>query len=286
MSEKGRRKMEGIEVGKIPIEVLVSIKQEVLSFSVGLVALVAEGQRGIPYLIGSGTLIQLDDFFAVLTANHVFEKTVYTHRKCEYLGVTVGSAVHRIMLPKVELQVTRIGGTDVLPKSPDLAIVKIPKERLGDISARKSFWNIGKYEKLVLPSPMSIDAGVWALCGCPDVNTTGPTAMQGFDHVWTYQMLAGFSGVDREWTSGEFDYLQYSVSYSHGNNTPLTFGGVSGGGLWQVPLEKGKDGTVRHQRAILSGVAFYETAIESGERSIICHGRRSIYEHVHAKMSR
>jgi hypothetical protein len=55
---------------------------------------------------------------------------------------------------------------------------------------------------------------------------------------------------------------------------------VSGGGLWQVLLRKSQEGKLEVSDYILSGVAFYQSPLMEGSRSIRCHGRQSIYKNV------
>ena len=61
----------------------------------------------------------------------------------------------------------------------------------------------------------------------------------------------------------------------------LAFGGVSGGGLWQVIIAKNEAGKVILKELILSGVAFYQTQNINNRRVIVCHGRRSVYKKVY-----
>lgn len=69
--------------------------------------------------------------------------------------------------------------------------------------------------------------------------------------------------------------------YEEKSELPISFGGISGGGVWQVPLLKTKEGEIQAKEPIFSGVAFYQTAIVDKKRTIRCHGRRSVYESVY-----
>jgi hypothetical protein len=91
--------------------------------------------------------------------------------------------------------------------------------------------------------------------------------------------LSVFGSIDAAWIDNEYDYLEFPVRYNESIDVPESFGGCSGGGLWQVRLIL-KDGTITHERPILSGVAFYQTDLVDNQRTILCHGRVSIYRHV------
>jgi hypothetical protein len=103
--------------------------------------------------------------------------------------------------------------------------------------------------------------------------------------VISFCNLACYSGVKREWSEGAFDYLELSVLYTDDSSLPSSFGGVSGAGVWQVGLVDFSGVAIGLESPILSGLAFYQTDIIENERSIICHGRVSIYKHIPRVMS-
>ena len=92
--------------------------------------------------------------------------------------------------------------------------------------------------------------------------------------------LFGYTGVEKYYSERGFDYLELSVLYQDRNDLPLSFGGVSGSGVWRVQLYRSNDETINYSKPLLLGVAFRQTAIENNLRSIIGHGWRSIYEKV------
>lgn len=85
--------------------------------------------------------------------------------------------------------------------------------------------------------------------------------------------------VSREYVVGKYDYFDYPMKFARASQ-PRDYGGTSGGGLWQVRLEKkGADGEVRPVNVpIFSGVAFYQGPIESNQSALKCRGRRSVYD--------
>ena len=78
---------------------------------------------------------------------------------------------------------------------------------------------------------------------------------------------------------GTFDYLEFKARYGGLNEPPQSFGGFSGAGLWQAPLVRTPEGTLKAKELLLSGVAFYQFARTEERRVIKCHGRRSVYLH-------
>jgi hypothetical protein len=74
-----------------------------------------------------------------------------------------------------------------------------------------------------------------------------------------------------------FDYVMIPTQVSAGTDTPETFGGYSGGGLWHTPLTDGTDDI--GSSSTLCGVAFWQSAARHRtDRLVRCHFYRSIYE--------
>jgi hypothetical protein len=60
---------------------------------------------------------------------------------------------------------------------------------------------------------------------------------------------------------------------------PSSFGGLSGGGVWQLLLDHDEAGAMKVSERRLVGVAYYQTATDdAGYRDIIGHGPGSIYQ--------
>jgi hypothetical protein len=92
--------------------------------------------------------------------------------------------------------------------------------------------------------------------------------------------LCGASANPTESDDGTFDYLDIRIDYGDRTDLPTSFGGMSGGGLWQVLCRKTSTGVIDPEDYILSGVTFFQIAIEGRVRSLRCHGRKTIHERV------
>ena len=76
-----------------------------------------------------------------------------------------------------------------------------------------------------------------------------------------------------------FDYLDIGVSKEI-EDQPPSFGGISGGGLWQIDIGQKEDGTWTEVGfPKLEGVAYWGDWSGDKYTYIRCHGRKSIYEH-------
>jgi hypothetical protein len=100
--------------------------------------------------------------------------------------------------------------------------------------------------------------------------------------------LIGFYGVydqQYQFTRELFDYIDTPVDYATATNLPTTFGGVSGGGLWASRVTTQDAGkSFSCAPPIFCGVAFYQTDLQSHQRSIRHHFVHSIYEIAKAKL--
>ena len=85
------------------------------------------------------------------------------------------------------------------------------------------------------------------------------------------------------------EFFDYEAKYNENYEGPQSYKGYSGGGLWQLIIDKSKDGVFQIKERILSGVIFYQSPITGIIRSIKCHGRHSIYnvaiDHIKGIMS-
>jgi hypothetical protein len=80
--------------------------------------------------------------------------------------------------------------------------------------------------------------------------------------------------------NGKFDYWELEAKIDT-NGAPKSFGGVSGGGVWRVLVDK-KAGagleTSRISAVLFGGVAFYQSAPRKGWRFIRSHGAITTYK--------
>jgi hypothetical protein len=86
--------------------------------------------------------------------------------------------------------------------------------------------------------------------------------------------LYAVSILQRKYKRSGYDLRDLEVSYDSG--LPRSYGGMSGGGLWRVYLEKvGKDVIVKER--MLYGVAFYQRFLRGKKGLVVCHGPQSVY---------
>jgi len=121
--------------------------------------------------------------------------------------------------------------------------------------------------------------GIWIIFGCPSKYQSIESSKSCFEHTFVPGGLMGMFAKPRFLARKTYDYFDVPAFYEGDNDLPETFAGVSGGGLWFVPLSKStsKPETIQVHHPTLMGVAFYQTGVEDSCRVIRCHGAKSIY---------
>jgi hypothetical protein len=75
---------------------------------------------------------------------------------------------------------------------------------------------------------------------------------------------------------GDFDYLDFRIPVNLLGEDRNSFGGLSGGGVWRIWVFTADNARGFEAEATLFGVAFHQSQIVDGERSIRCHGPKSL----------
>ena len=236
------------------------------NFTVAMLAVADSALSDHPLrLVGTGTLVTVNDVHYILTAAHVWNKV---QQRGSMLGLTLAEGIdHEFLIPNENIVAF---GPEYNPASidwgPDLAFLRIPTDRLGTIKSHRNFYNLS----LERPGgPLD----------CVKTNAVIGTPGELAEHWPRYavlQVTAFFLETNpRRSTRGQFDYLEYTVDLNF-PGVPSNFGGVSGGGLWELFLyfcEKTQKIEIIER---LIGVGYAQTPIVNGHRTIRFHGYESI----------
>lgn len=252
-----------------------AVKQQIADCSVGLVGIRVKGKRHQAYIVGSGTFVEISGKYGILTAEHVADGLLDGPSE---FGLSIRHYQHRFTISRDDVVVIRAPSPNKEARRPDLAFMLIPAKALEIIHANKSFWSTTNWKHRVLGESLPVDVGFWILSGHPAAysKTEGPSA----HHVAVkdFPNKLCISGIEREYSEKEFDYFEASVDHELGGGIPKRLGGMSGGGLWQVPVSELENGQTKAAGPILLGVAFWQTGLERNRSRLICHGRHSIYK--------
>ncbi len=241
----------------------------------------AADSQTYPQLLGSGTLIKVEDDYGILTAHHVMNEL---HRYSD-LGLVFTNSEHHPTIPVEDLSLVPVARGKIVSQGPDLAVIFLPTVRARSLEAFQSFYNLTYWREKVLKNPPkqvgNLWEGPWFIVGFPDEYTRREAP-----YLTSFQDLSGMTTVRKQYQDGDFDYLEVDVKYDVSEPPPLHFGGTSGGGLWYVPLSRTEDGKVQPREKILAGVVFFQTERTQNVRYIRCHGWLSIYEAVYKAFSK
>jgi hypothetical protein len=266
----------GMRITDIPMEFYSSATRQIINFGIGIVKVAENVNSEDAILIGSGTLIDFNGSHSILTAQHVIDALPTKGN----IGFVISEKLHKYVLDAQSLSTIKIDRGNNPESGPDLGVINLPHPTIGSIKALKSFYNVGNKRERMLENPPENDLGVWCIW------TKSEKPQKGFDQVKAYLEFCGFGGISNEYDLGEYDYFDFEVHYNDRTDSPISFGGVSGGGLWQVIIGQKPGGELVVKEVILSGIAFFQTELIENKRTIKCHGRKSIYGNVFEKMKK
>lgn len=241
-----------------------SIGRSIGTSSVALLALLQNRGSHQLELAGSGTLVVLKGVYYILTAAHVWEEVLKSALR---LGVTMTDNIDHKLWIDINFVIPTLckqDGPTWTEWGPDLALLRIPPEYVGGIEAFHVFEDVATPGKPLNAACLES----WMLTGAPKELGT-------FSALHADLQIRSTFVSPRYHRCGEHDYFDVLMDTT-ASDTPESFGGVSGGGLWRImayisPTTGKIDWSQR-----LKGVAFYEFPLKDGARVLRCHGPSSL----------
>jgi hypothetical protein len=263
-----------VSIENIPQSVLDEAGRRLLDYLVPIFVLTPQNPEAHLRLIGSGTLVEIKGTHYVLTAAHVWHQTM----DAEQIGLVLTAHLSRFAMRRDAISARELWNRENPEWGPDLALLELGRPFVSTIAAYKSFVNLPRQRGTVAVPALEADKKFWAITG-----------MVGqFSEVHNYpdrQIIeanvegrAFFSGILETYQRNGHDYLDAGAKLEL-PGVPASFGGVSGGGLWEIGLSMTRSGKISWDEKLhLRGVAFWQSAVNDGRRIIRCHGPRSVYE--------
>jgi hypothetical protein len=267
-------KQKKILLKDIPVTVINDALEFVKDYAVSMIS-INYGESGeIAQFLGSGTFVKHNNHFCILTAGHVIAQKNF--KNAEKIGLCFLSDTHKFELERIAVHCKYIWNKTNIKEGPDLGLIVLPESNIGWIKATKSFWNLSAKKEIVLQKSYN-NNGAWAVCGVVDklIESKGPD--RGHNKVFRLHHYLWYGGFEGVFKKNGHDYIETSVNYNTNPDLPEDFGGLSGSGLWHVPLFESKWGEIQCGTPILSGVTFYQTETVDGMCHLRSHGRDSIY---------
>jgi hypothetical protein len=224
--------------------------------------------------IGSGTLVEINGTHHVLTAAHVWHES----RDAEQIGLVLTAYPSAFTMRRDAISAKNLWNRENPEWGPDLALLELARPFVSTIAAYKSFLNLAQQRRMLATHPPATEKGLWAVTGMVGQFSEVQRRPEARTIEANVKGRAFFSVVHQtHWRNG-YDYLDLSAKLEL-PDVPSSFGGVSGGGLWEVGLSMTKSGTISwNGRRNFRGVAFWQSPPCDGRRVIRCHGPRSIFE--------
>ena len=263
-----------VQIGDIPQPLLDDIGTDLQHYLAPIFGLTDANQRDPLRLVGSGTFVKIDATYSILTAAHVWDASERLHA----IGLALTAYESCFLIPRDMISVRRLRDKTSDEFGPDLALLDIPAALVSRILAHKSVLDLSQQRGNFWTESSKLNSGIWAVTGIAE----GLSAIRERPEQHTFEAdihgRAFFCGIQHVHEHNGYDYLDAGADMTT-TGIPGSFGGVSGAGLWQIPLSLDKGGEISwNRKKNFRGVAFWESAVQEGRRVIRCHGPKSLFE--------
>lgn len=264
---------EVISLRSIPSDLINGAMRDVVDFTVGFVR-PSDSLDRAPELLGSGTLVSVAGKRAIVTAEHVLSHIKRAVPNDARLGLLLLPNLPRLSIALASVNCMPIARGRIDSQGPDLGAILLSADVAGSIAAKKNFYNLDRDRDQLLTNPPDRRHGFWFVSGFPATEAVREVDEDG--EVVRFMNLHGVGGPEEPETRGVYDYYKFPVPEGNREQAPKSFGGMSGGGFWQIRIRRVPEGLVT-LRPLLSGVVYFQIDTPQ-ELALLCHGRRSVYE--------
>lgn len=268
-----------IRLREVPDELLDQFIERLQHFTATLVAF-APNADAVPLVpAGSGTFVEVDGVHAILTAQHVWEEA----KRGEQVLMTISTKPNAFAIPVRDFEPLEIRDRRDEHWGPDLALLQLPPVHVSTIKATKSFLNLAKQRMTVDARAAAARSCLWAVVGMVGETTAVDPILETKTANLHIDLRAFVGAPEEQHQRGEWDYVDIGADLNS-PKVPSSFGGISGGGLWQLPIQIDRDKKIIwDQRTYFAGVAFSQSYPANDRRIVRCHGPKSIFETAWAK---
>ena len=228
----------------------------------------------------SGTFVKCGSRFGILTAYHAIEDFNFSPNSPEELGIVITRDKGAPLIEMQYLTPHSVGVPSDNYGGPDMVFLEIlDQNMLGWIKAYRSIGEIPFENGVSMMKKCSTNSdSLWAIAGLPQSMKQEEQQGGSFDILIGLPLQAFFAGIEEEHEADRFDYIELTANYESRDPIPNSFAGVSGAGLWEIPMTITKAGldTLKLGTPTLSGVQFRQTALKDNSRRLRCHGHKSL----------
>jgi hypothetical protein len=247
---------------EVEITIDDSFTQSVCNYSVGFLRFQRVGRIEIAVPAGTGTFAKLGNVYGIITAGHVLQPmgTKEVVGLVRFPNVQTPLQNFRLELDHTERIVTWDGKHC---DAPDIAFLKIPEADGRNLEAAGAvFYNLGLAREFAASNPEHRMSKCYAVVGVVGEWTEeGPASLGKGKKIDVGGLFGAAKGL-REFKEGNTDLVEVEIDHAAGPKIPKSYGGVSGGGLWELHVELDKQLKPVDVNKRLHGVAFRQ----SGDR--------------------
>ena len=253
-----------ISLTEVPKQLLENVRERLWMHTVAVFAV--SGNK--PLYRGTATCMATSGNAYLLTAAHVWKAL-----RGDRFALSLESDRLLVPINKSLVEPRVLDATGDAEWGPDLALIRIPDIIAADIRQVKAFYNLDKHGPR-LGEPRQADLGLWVVVGAPEEQSSFG------EKEAVLKICAFFSRIGSTAQRNGHDYLDLTYYHKDRPDLPRSYGGVSGAGLWQVPITTcPTSGRMEWAGQFsLEGVAFYQKFNSEEEGVIRCHGRISLLD--------
>jgi hypothetical protein len=226
----------------------------------------------------AGVLVRAKDRPGILTANHVWKSIETSSRSLDSsdLQIMLGGKAFvplnsRLLSNGIAFEPALNGPRDLC--IPDLAFIPLSDDTASLLSAKtKTFYSLDK-RRDELSHAHFVREGVFVATGTP---------MELVDRAEKRaKFLVFLTNISEVLDVEDWDIVGVNLDLDSNPALPHTMGGMSGGGLWRIPISKdAQNGEFVAASPVLSGIIYGETELQN--RKLLAHGPRSIHRVLYA----
>ncbi len=244
---------------EIKVTIDDSLTQSVCDCSVGFLRFKRRGKIETAEPAGTGTFVKLGNVHGILTAGHVLQPMGTK----EVVGLVRFPTVRpplqnfRLNLDHTDRIVTW-NGKDC--DAPDIAFLKIPEMTGRDLEAVGAvFYNLRLAREVAANKPEHRMAKCYAIVGVVAEWTEEGAASLMMGRKIDIGGLFGAAKNLQEFKEGDAALVEIEIDHAAGPKIPKSYGGISGGGLWEVHIELNNQLKPVDTKKRLHGVAFRQS---------------------------
>ena len=225
-----------------------------------------------PQYKGTATCIASGKAEYLLTAAHVWQEL-----RGERFALSLEADRLLVPIPLSLVEPFVLNASEFGEWGPDLALIRLPDLVARDIRQVKAFYNVDRRKPSSGERP-EYESGLWAVLGAP----AEQSEFGAKEAILKISLFA--SVVASAQIRDGFDYVDLSYFHDERPDLPRSYGGISGSGLWRLPISRAENGAVTWDGVVqLEGVAFYQKPVSPVEGVIRCHGRASVHDRLLGK---